>query len=73
MSIPLGLSRDKIWREKLFLGLVQIEINLCALLSFCPKPRQSSGDKPSGIDNNLFPPEKNKELINSRGPSLAKI
>ena len=42
MSIPLGLSRDKIWREKLFLGLVQIEINLCALLSFCTKPRQSS-------------------------------
>ena len=32
LSIPLGLSRDKVWREKLFLGLVQIEINLCALL-----------------------------------------
>ena len=25
LSIPLGLSRDKIWREKLFLGLVQNE------------------------------------------------
>ena len=23
LSIPLGLSRDKIWREKLFLGLVR--------------------------------------------------
>ena len=44
-----------------FLGLVQIEINLLALLSFCTKPRQSSsrqifsreggGSKPSGIDN----------------------
>ena len=61
LSIPLGLSGDKIWREKPFLGLAQIEINLCALLSFCTKPRQSSsrqifsrergGDKPSGIDN----------------------
>ena len=50
-----------IWREELFLGLVQIEINLIALLSFCTKPRQSSsrqifsreggGSKPSGIDN----------------------
>ena len=57
LSIPLGLSRDKIWREKLFLGLVQIEINLCTLLSICTKPRKSfshqilSLDKPSGIDN----------------------
>ena len=57
LSIPLGLSRDKIWREKLFLGLVQIEINLCTLLSICTKPRKSfsrqifSRDKPSGIDN----------------------
>ena len=41
LSIPLGLSRAKNWREKLFLGLVQIEINLCALLSFCTKPRKS--------------------------------
>ena len=38
LSIPLGLSREKIWREKLFLGLVQNEINLCTLLSFCTKP-----------------------------------
>ena len=55
------MSRAKNWREKLFLGLVQIEINLCALLSFCTKPRKSfscqifsregGGDKPSGIDN----------------------
>ena len=41
MSIPLGLSGDKIWREKLFLGLVQIEINLCTLLSICTKHRKS--------------------------------
>ena len=33
LSIPLGLSREKFWRQKLFLCLVQIEINLCALLS----------------------------------------
>ena len=57
LSIPLGLSRDKIWREKLFLGLVQIEINLLTLLSICTKPTKSfsrpifSRDKPSGIDN----------------------
>ena len=57
LSIPLGLSRDKIWREKLFLGLVQIEINLCTLLSICTKPRKSfsrqifSRDKRRGIDN----------------------
>ena len=38
LSIPLGLSREKNWREQLFLGLVQIEINLVALLSFCTKP-----------------------------------
>ena len=30
LSIPLGLSREKFWRQKLFLCLVQIEINLCA-------------------------------------------
>ena len=58
LSIPLGLSRDKIWREKLFLCLVQIEINLCTLLSFCTENRKSfsrqffSRDKLSGIDNN---------------------
>ena len=33
LSIPLGLSREKIWRQTLFLCLVQIEINLCAVLS----------------------------------------
>ena len=61
LSIPLGLSRDKIWREKLFLGLVQNEINLFALLSICTKPRKSfslqilSLDKPSGIDNTPSP------------------
>ena len=41
LSIPLGLSCDKIWRENLFLCSVQIEINLIALLSFCTKPRKS--------------------------------
>ena len=57
LSIPLGLSRDKIWQEKHFLCLVQIEINLCTLLSICTKHRKSfsrqifSRDKPSGIDN----------------------
>ena len=65
LSIPLGLSRDKVWREKLFLGLVQIEINLCALLSFCTKPRKIfsrqilSLDKPSGIDNTRKATRKN--------------
>jgi hypothetical protein len=42
LSIRLGLSREKIWREKLFLGLVQNEINLFALLSFCTKPEKVS-------------------------------
>ena len=57
MSIPLGLSREKIWREKLFLGLVQIESKVHRLISICTKPRKSfsrqilSLDKPSGIDN----------------------
>ena len=71
LSIPLGLSRDKIWREKLFLGLVQIEINLCTLLSICTKPRKSFSHQILSL--NMFPPEKNKKLINSRGPSLAEI
>ena len=57
LSIPLGLSREKIWREKLFLGLVQIESKVHRLISICTKPRKSfsrqilSLDKPSGIDN----------------------
>ena len=42
LSIPLGLSREKFWRQKLFLCLVQIEINLIALLSFCTKPEKVS-------------------------------
>ena len=57
LSIPLGLSRDKIWREKLFLGLVQNESKAHRLISICTKPRKSFShqffalDKPSGIDN----------------------
>ena len=57
LSIPLGLSREKILREKLFLGLVQIESKVHRLISICTKPRKSfsrqilSLDKPSGIDN----------------------
>ena len=41
LSIPFDFSWDKIWREKLSLCLVQIEIHLFALLSFCTKPRKS--------------------------------
>ena len=41
LSIPLGLSRDKIWREKLFLGLVQNESKVHRLISICTKPRKS--------------------------------
>ena len=35
LSIPLGLSRDKIWREKLFLCLVQIESKVHRSISIC--------------------------------------
>ena len=42
VSIPLGLSGEKNWRETLFLCLVQIEINLFALLSICTKRRKVS-------------------------------
>ena len=50
-------SREKIWREKLFLGLVQNESKAHRLISICTKPRKSfyhqffALDKPSGIDN----------------------
>ena len=40
IALALGLSRDKIWQEKLFLGLVQIESKVHRLISICTnKPR----------------------------------
>ena len=60
LSIPRFVpppSREKIWREKLFLGLVQNESKAHRLISICTKHRKSfsrqilSLDKPSGIDN----------------------
>jgi hypothetical protein len=69
LSIPLGLSpppsREKIWREKLFLGLVQNESKAHRLISICTKPRKSfyhqffALDKPSGIDNKRLLPNPN--------------
>ena len=73
LSIPLGLSRAKNWREKLFLGLVQIEINLSALLSFCTKPRKSFSrqifSRDGGGTNQVHP----KTLLRERGFRLGVL
>ena len=71
LSIPLGLSRDKIWREKLFLGLVQIEINLCALLSFCTKPRKSFSRQIFSLEGGGTNQVESKIFINLPGKSAA--
>ena len=59
LELTLGdnRSRENIWRETLFLCLVQIESKAHRLISICTKHRKSfcrqnfSRDKPSGIDN----------------------
>ena len=63
LSIPLGLSREKIWRQKIFYAWYKLKL-ICALyfqfVPICTKQRKNFSrqffprDKPSGIDNNVL-------------------